>query len=248
MPIRELPTGLFRQFRFGDLVDLVMLDTRLHGRDPRPERTAEAANDPMRSLLGRDQTRWLLDALDRSKADGTRWRVVGQQVVFSPSAWGEENFNPDAWDGYRANRAKILGHVVRESIEDLVILTGDVHSTWVFDVPPDADARVDASEGGEGAVAVEFVVPAISSPPIGTNEKLREQVEAFAPEIPHLAHYEIVSNGYAVLDIDRERVRTEYVYSAPVDRPSAEGRCGAVFEVRAGTAHAERVDGEGCTR
>ena len=111
MPIRELPTGLFRQFRFGGLVDLVMLDTRLHGRDRRPERTAEAANDPMRTLLGRDQTRWLLDALDASKAAGTRWRVVGQQVVFSPSDWGEANFNPDAWDGYRANRAEILSHV-----------------------------------------------------------------------------------------------------------------------------------------
>ena len=244
MPIRELPTGLFRRFRFGELVDLVMLDTRLHGRDPRPERTAEAANDPMRTLLGRDQTRWLLDALDASKAAGTRWRVVGQQVVFAPSSWGETSFNPDAWDGYRANRAQILDHVVRESIDNLVFLTGDVHSSWVFDIPPDAETRVDARGDGAGSVAVEFVVPAISSPPLGSSEKLREQVAASAPGIPHLAYHEVRSNGYVLLDIDAARVRAEYVYSAPTDRASAEARCAAGFEVRSGTAHAARVDRE----
>ena len=33
MPIRELPTGLARRFRFGELADLMMLDTRIRGRD-----------------------------------------------------------------------------------------------------------------------------------------------------------------------------------------------------------------------
>ncbi len=240
MPIRELPTGLFRQFHFGRLVDLVMLDTRLHARDARiSSQDVEAASDPMRTLLGRDQTGWLLDALDASQAAGTAWRVIGQQVVFSPSSYGESRFNPDAWDGYRANRAEIVEHLVEAGIDDVLILTGDVHSSWVFDVP-----------GGEtpGAepVAVELVTPAISSPPLGRRAETREQVEAATDRLPHLVYRELTAHGYVRLDIDAERVRAEYLYTDPVDCASDVARCGAAFEIEAGTAHAVRVDGGSC--
>lgn len=137
MPIRELPTQLFRSFRFGTLVDLVMLDTRLHGRD---EQIAaddhEAARNPSRSILGEDQTNWLLDSLSESKARGSLWRVVGQQVIFSPFTDGVARFNPDSWDGYRENRASALDHLAAEEIDNVVFLTGDVHSSWAFEVPP----------------------------------------------------------------------------------------------------------------
>jgi alkaline phosphatase D len=72
MPIREFPTQLFRSFRFGTLADLVMLDTRLHGRDEQiAAADHDAARDPSRSILGEDQTKWLLDFLSESKARGS---------------------------------------------------------------------------------------------------------------------------------------------------------------------------------
>jgi len=58
MPIREQPLvaacterpQIFRRFGFGKLADLIMLDTRLYGRDRQPDRPAD--DDPHRQLLG----------------------------------------------------------------------------------------------------------------------------------------------------------------------------------------------------
>jgi alkaline phosphatase D len=236
MPIRELPTGLFRRFRVGRLLDLVLLDTRLHARDPRVEPgDVEAAKDPLRTLLGRDQTGWLLDALDASRADGIRWRLIGQQVVFSPSAYGASRFNPDAWDGYRANRTEITSHLVEEGIENVLILTGDVHSSWVFEVP--------GSEApGADPVAVELVTPAISSPPLGQRDEIRAQVEAATDRLEHLVYRDLTAHGYLRLEIEPERVRARYLYTDPVDRTSSVARLGAAFEITAGRSRAVRID------
>jgi alkaline phosphatase D len=249
MPIRELPTGLFRQFRFGRLVDLVMLDTRLHGRDARVgPRDHEGAADPARSLLGADQTAWLLAALSESKRAGTRWRLIGQQVVFAPLRGTFGEFNADAWDGYRASRKTILDHLERESIGDVVILTGDVHSAWALDVPAEApapNAGASTSPGpqtydpatGRGSRAVEVVTPAVSSPPFGSHPKAREMVEASAPMNPHIRYSNVFENGYVVLDVTQERARAEFLFSDSVKARSPVCRLRAALEDRAGTSH-----------
>jgi len=229
MPIRDLPTGLFRTFRFGNLLDLVMLDTRLHARDAVGGRKVEVANDPERTLLGHDQTSWLLATLDESKRAGSTWRVVGQQVIVSPFSSNDFDFNPDAWDGYRANRAQVLNHVDENAIENVVFLAGDVHSSWAFEVPSADDARASAS-------AIEFVTPAISSPPIGRNPKVLELIDATAKFTPHLRYSNVIDQGYAILDLTQERARVEYIYTEPADRTrSASGTVGAVLECAAGT-------------
>ncbi|MBY0399788.1 alkaline phosphatase D family protein, partial [Myxococcota bacterium] len=265
MPIRELPTGLFRQFRFGDLVDLVMLDTRLHGRDARVARGDQAgADDPRRSLLGADQTGWLLEALSASKRAGTRWRVIGQQVVFSPLRGVFGEFNADAWDGYRANRKAILDHLEREAIEDVVIVTGDVHSAWALDVPAEAPV-VSAADGapnasvapgtpsagphaaptaasydpatGRGSRAVEVVAPAVSSPPFGSHPQGAEMVAKALPMNPQIRHSNVLENGWVLLDCTAERVRAEFFASESVKAQSSVCHRRAVLEAGRGTAH-----------
>lgn len=84
---------IYRRFQYGDLLDLLMLDTRIIGRDRQLEyddlstggmidiaaaRAAIAAAD--RSLLGDDQRAWLREQLSQSAA---RWQVLGQQVLLS---------------------------------------------------------------------------------------------------------------------------------------------------------------------
>jgi len=246
MPIRELPTKLFRQFRFGDLVDLVMLDTRLEGRDDRTSHTDhEAARDPARTLLGREQTRWLLDALDASQDRGTAWRVIGQQVVFSPTTDGVADFNPDAWDGYRADRRAILDHLRDRFVHDVVFLTGDVHSAWAFDVPPPLDSGETYDPAtGAGARAVELVTPAVSSPPLGRTRKGKRSLDGL-PSLPHLRYLEGRYNGFLVVDLDRDRARARFVFTDSVKRRSAATRCGPAFETRRGASHLVEVDAGG---
>ncbi len=93
MPIRGKPRGrrtrIFREFRYGNLATLLMLDTRFHGRDPQPyvgkdvttESVAAALKDRKRRMLGRSQERWLRKSLKR--AADTKWQVLGQQVLLS---------------------------------------------------------------------------------------------------------------------------------------------------------------------
>jgi alkaline phosphatase D len=93
MPIRGVPRGkktrIFRAFRYGNLASLIMLDTRIYGRDPQPyigenvssDSIAAAMADPKRRMLGPTQERWLRKRLKR--ASDTTWQLLGQQVLVS---------------------------------------------------------------------------------------------------------------------------------------------------------------------
>lgn len=94
MPIRNVAkrgrTRIFRSFRFGNLMTLIMLDTRSYGRDLQPDagenvETADmqaAMQDPERRMLGRRQERWLRRTL--KQAAGSTWQLIGQQVMVVP--------------------------------------------------------------------------------------------------------------------------------------------------------------------
>ena len=98
LPIRTGAEGdqgvIYRAFQIGDLADLIMLDTRLIGRDEQLDyaKGIEAAgsveafinNDlynPERQMLGAEQEAWLHNALQQSTARGATWQVLGQQVL-----------------------------------------------------------------------------------------------------------------------------------------------------------------------
>ncbi|KAA1192015.1 alkaline phosphatase [Pseudohalioglobus sediminis] len=83
----------YRRFDYGDLLDLIMLDTRVIGRDLQLEfadfvngelidvdTLRAAVADPGRSLLGEAQLNWLRQSLTDSTA---RWQVLGQQVLMT---------------------------------------------------------------------------------------------------------------------------------------------------------------------
>jgi alkaline phosphatase D len=42
--------------------------------------------------------------------------------------------NLDAWDGYRANRQRVLDHIAHGKIDNTIILAGDSHTNWVSDL------------------------------------------------------------------------------------------------------------------
>jgi alkaline phosphatase D len=201
MPIRETPQErIYRTFRYGDLVDLIMLDTRLEGRDRQPDSIADPSlNDPGRTMLGAEQKQWLLDQLAQSTA---RWKLIGQQVVFSEFNVGwaaaitgdsyaaTESIFLDIWDGYPAERSQIVDYLETNGIDDVVLLTGDFHSSFAYDVadPPvtvQLDTLPDGTEipyylpissydpvTGTGSRAVEFATPSVTSANFDENTNL----------------------------------------------------------------------------
>jgi alkaline phosphatase D len=65
LPIRETgivdPYQIYRAIPHGSNIDLVMLDTRLHGRDVQAGTTGAVVESPTRELLGSDQRVWMTD-------------------------------------------------------------------------------------------------------------------------------------------------------------------------------------------
>lgn len=217
LPIRE--TGgdremrIYRTFRFGDLADLMMLDTRITGRDEQvAPKDVAAAEDPRRSVLGLAQEQWLTGELRESARAGTRWQVLGQQVMFSPqSAKGTPSTSGDNWDGYRAARDRVLDAVEAARARNFVVLTGDVHSSWAYDLvrDPYAGNAYDPATG-RGAVGLEIVTPAVTSPNgFGVGDVLRERKDFVLKARPHLRWVD-ADRGYVVVDLRADRLQADW--------------------------------------
>jgi alkaline phosphatase D len=202
LPIRETPgRRLWRSFQYGDLADLVFLDTRIAGRDA--QLGAPEDDTPEHHLLDTAQETWLGTTLAAGKA---RWEVIAQQVMVAPMYVGEGPFNMDQWDGYSHARDRLYDMLEKED-ENVVVLTGDIHSSWAFDLTRDPFAK-DYNPARDN-LAVEFVVPGITSPgfPEGSEDLLGPQIDK---SNPHLRWRNLEQRGYMVLDIDRNRVQADW--------------------------------------
>ncbi len=136
--------------------------------------------DPSRTMLGDVQQNWLSGAMRKSKASGTKWQIMAQQCVMgeiklpqSASDWVSDDapviakarvavgvlaaklglpVNFDSWDGYPEARKRLLS-AAQDADADLIVLSGDSHNGWAFDL----DAR-------NGAAGVEFAGHSVTSP------------------------------------------------------------------------------------
>ena len=259
LPIRtsaQGPERIYRKFQIGDLADLVMLDTRLHGRDlqaafkgaPVLPMNDPVIADPNRSLLGFDQEAWLYEALSMSRSRGARWRFIGQQVMLAqlaaPGTNGTTTLNPDQWDGYAPSRQRLLRHLADNYIDNTVVLTGDIHSGWCNDLafnPWDPAGYNPAT--GSGVLGVEFVSPAVSSPgPIPNPAEAIPTAGALRATSPHMKYIDLYRRGYVLVDADHDRVQGEIWHVDTVDAPSAAQVFSAGFANAAGANGLQPVD------
>ena len=243
MPVRETGSGtfhLYRSFRFGRLVDLTMLDTRSFRDRQVPGRDASLA-DPSRTLMGAAQEEWLFQGLQRSQREGAVWRLIGQQTMFSPiSPPGVPPQNTDVWDGYPAARARVFDLLEKSRLSNVAILTGDIHSSWAFDVPR-SPLRTYTGSTGAGSLAVELVTPAISSPPLFASASMRESTALLQLVAPHLKFFEGEHRGYVLLDITKDRLQSEWYFVPTVDTRSADESRAAAYVCEAGSSRLQKA-------
>jgi alkaline phosphatase D len=183
MPIRQVEMDdnlrIWRNFEIGDLMDLIMLDTRQYDRSItdlywNTDYVHEIANDAGRTLMGSRQENWFYNKLSESSKRGATWRIIGNQIVFSRinESFAYGNTNPldyDAWDGYQSNRNRTLSHLYDNKIDNTIFLAGDSHASWVSDLVW-LDTHPYDPKTGSGSIGVEFAGSAVSSPcPYGQN-------------------------------------------------------------------------------
>ncbi|SMD27251.1 alkaline phosphatase D family protein [Kibdelosporangium aridum] len=126
---------LYRRIEWGTLARFHMMDTRQHRNKQAPARDCGKVNSTTRTLTGPAQEQWLLDGLT---ARGSGWDFLGQQVFFAHRDYDGDprtcDGNNDSWDGYRANRARIIQGWIDRTVRNPVVLTGDVHTHWANDL------------------------------------------------------------------------------------------------------------------
>lgn len=160
--------SVYRAFRFGKLMDMVVTDQRLY-RDGPPcgdqqgqrYQTKGCANQfsPTRTMLGATQKAWFLDKVTTSKATWKIWanEVMLAQYLLATSPTNVFFFDLDQWDGYPVERAAILSAIGQAGVENFVAITGDAHLFHASYLKPDFNSPTSAPVG------VEFLVGAISS-------------------------------------------------------------------------------------
>jgi alkaline phosphatase D len=264
MPVRRVegtnPRRNQRSFTYGDLAELIMLEERLGGRSEQLagsvatpfglafSQTGEFT-DPARQLLGAEQEAWLFNKLRSGKA---RWKMLGQGVMFAqlkapgfglPNAAGGGLFlNADQWDGYQPARDRIYdvikGGNGQSGVDNVVVLTGDIHSSWAADLTQDPNNPDLASGGydaasGEGSRAVEFVGTSVSSPGVDT-DTTGQIAGALRSANPHFKYINLVKRGYMLLDVTPERALAEWWHLDTVASLSNIETFAVAFETRAG--------------
>ena len=242
MPIREdaptLQGRIYRAFRFGNLASLFMLDTRVVGRDRQVLREETAIEDPKRQLLGAQQEGWLAEQFVASVRNKSSWTVLGQQVMFAPQTpTGATGGNPDSWDGYRGARGRVFDMIERAKISNLAVLTGDVHSSWAFDLPRDPFTGYDKATG-KGSIGVEFAGTSVSSPSnLGRGPEGPKQLADLRATRPHLHYVDGRYRGYYIVDLTRERLQADYYALATVEERSTNERFEKGFITESGRNH-----------
>ena len=235
MPLRlDPPTGpdfrIYRTIRCGTLAEFFVLDGRQYRTDQAcnsrqdalvPKDSCPELGDADRTMLGAEQESWLSDGLEASDAT---WKVLAQQTVMSALVLGNLILNVDQWDGYPAARQRLLGHVNERGIDNLVVLTGDIHS---------AGAGVLSTDDGT-PVGVEFVGTSITSSTLARIVPGGERLLT-TESFPGIDYLNVTDHGYGRCTITPTEWTTEYVMVEGVDRADAPARVDATLVASAGT-------------
>jgi alkaline phosphatase D len=189
---------LYERYRFGDLVELHVIDDRQY----RAHNACQAEHiasrmitdcaerlDPSRTMLGAEQEAWFADGMKRASA---RWNLIVQQTLMAEldrgKQGGEHTFWADGWDGYPMARRKLLDAVAASPVRDTVVVGGDVHSFWA------ADLKRDYAQAASPTVASEFVGGSITS--AGPSDK---RIQEMLPYNPHIQYAKSGIYGYGTV-------------------------------------------------
>jgi alkaline phosphatase D len=241
MPLRRtsMPRGsrirLYRRLSWGALATVHVLDTRRF-RDDQPCDDGERLDCDERLATGRvlagpEQRRWLAAGL---RSSGARWNLLAQQIFMAQHDYhlgpGKELLL-DTWDGYAAERDRVLGDIVASGARNPVVLTGDIHSHYA------SDLRTDFDDPASRRVGVELVTTSITSDGDGYDDPAGRAVEL--AENPHIAYVD-QRRGFVLCRLTAGELRADFHTMPYVSKRHAPSTVTASFTVPDGAHRLSR--------
>jgi alkaline phosphatase/alkaline phosphatase D len=235
-PLRaeQLPNGpdarLYRRLAWGSLAQFDILDTRQYRSDQaysdRPHAPGPESDDPARTLTGAAQEQWLLNGWRDSDA---LWHVMPQQVCFSQRKFdltAPARVSMDAWDGYRASRDRVMAGAKAAGISNLMVLTGDVHVGYAFDIKENFD------DPASKTVGTEFTCTSVASG--GNGAAKPAEWDTYMKANPHMKYFD-GRRGYVRVDMDRDLSQVDFRTVPAITTPGGGISTTASFVTEAGS-------------
>ncbi len=213
------------------------------------------------TMLGDTQKAWLVGGITGSDATWKIWgnetQLVQMLIDISPFNVptlfkGVYYFTVDQWDGFRTERAEILGQLA--NVENLVALTGDIHAFYA------GELHVDFDNPGAKPMGVEYITAGISSSPVqeisATAVKQLDPSGSFGlaglvPQFddiltktsPHYKYAKSLIHGAAIVEVRRAtEILVHYLQIEDVKSASWDGTAEKIsFRTAAGTNLVERM-------
>ena len=217
-----------------------------------------AWRDPAMTMLGSEQESWLNKAMMR---DAAVWTVVGSgtNMGFNSTPqdaldWFPKDaperaknyarqgiaaskaglpYNLDNWGGYPAARSRLLAAAQRADA-NLVVVTGDSHNGWAFDLP----------EGGKPA-GVEFGGHSVSSPGFESAttgiDPMMVAIKLVGDNKGELRWADTSNRGYMHLSLTPQAATNEWVFMETVKSVSMGTKKSHKMRVRPGRNVLETV-------
>ncbi|MEM6585061.1 MAG: alkaline phosphatase D family protein [Pseudomonadota bacterium] len=195
--------------------------------------------DPDRQMLGAAQEEWLAAGMKASKSRGATWQVLVQQVLIGKQKAPKMLFdampdnlpdylkqrllagklaraaelpsNMDAWDGYPAARDRLFTAAL-EADANLVVLAGDTHNAWNFDLAHQGDP-----------VGVEFATAGVTSPGLESYPGMvppAVMAAALVAENSELTWADTAQRGYMALELTPSAATSEWRFVAGIKERS----------------------------
>ena len=153
--------------------------------------------------------------------------LANQLVMFSIDTAPTQHLNPDQWDGYAIERGEILEHLRARGTDNIVALTGDIHTFFA--------GTVTTTGNNSGTpVATEFVGGSATSLGIPESFDVPPSVfDAVRASNPHIEYSNFEKRGYGILELGASGATCEFK-SVDAKKPSAAARTLAKFQVADG--------------
>jgi alkaline phosphatase D len=243
MPVRPIisrPNGplmrVYDRFTLGDLIEISVIDGRQYrsrqacyrppyrgGGHLETNASCPERLEAGRTMLGFGQEAWLYAGLAHSKA---RWNLIAQDVLMAQlrrKRDGIDAFWTDDWNGYPANRARLLHHIYDAKVSNPVVISGDIHSFFANDL------KLDFDDESSPVVASEFVGSSISSygPPY-------DAIAKALPDNPHVHFFDSRQRGYVVVDVMPDTMQVQMRTVSDAHDPKATISTFKTFAVEGG--------------